>query len=79
MQGFTHFLLVYAHVCLIYIVQAVEVAEVEVPEPGEGQVLVKIEMRPVNPADIFSVQGASVRSFPCSMSLPLCFRLPIVK
>ena len=35
----------------------VEVAEVERPQPGQGEVLVNITLRPVNPADIFSLQG----------------------
>lgn len=37
--------------------QAVKVVEGPVPEPGQGQVLVHIQLRPVNPADLFSVQG----------------------
>ncbi|GAB4815899.1 hypothetical protein N2152v2_002945 [Parachlorella kessleri] len=35
----------------------VEVAEVDRPQPGQGKVLVNIILRPVNPADIFSLQG----------------------
>lgn len=35
----------------------VEVAEVDRPQPGQGEVLVNIILRPVNPADIFSLQG----------------------
>lgn len=30
-----------------------EVVEVDRPVPAEGQVLVQLSMRPVNPADIF--------------------------
>ncbi|KAL4427108.1 hypothetical protein ABPG77_001112, partial [Micractinium sp. CCAP 211/92] len=37
--------------------KAVTVVEGPVPEPGQGQVLVRIQLRPVNPADLFSVQG----------------------
>ncbi|PSC74291.1 NAD(P)-binding [Micractinium conductrix] len=37
--------------------EAVAVVEGPVPQPGQGQVLVKLKLRPVNPADIFSVQG----------------------
>lgn len=36
---------------------AVEVAQAPVPEPGQGQVLIRLQLRPVDPADIFSVQG----------------------
>lgn len=34
-----------------------EIVEINRPEPKEGEVLVNICMRPVNPADIFSLQG----------------------
>ncbi|KAL4459109.1 hypothetical protein ABPG75_013974 [Micractinium tetrahymenae] len=37
--------------------QAVKVVEGPVPEPGQGEVLVRVQLRPVNPADLFSVQG----------------------
>lgn len=33
-----------------------EVVEVPRPTPGQGEVLVRITLRPVNPADIFSLQ-----------------------
>ena len=36
---------------------AVGLVDVKRPEPKEGEVLVHICMRPVNPADIFSLQG----------------------
>jgi hypothetical protein len=38
---------------------AVQVVEGSIPEPDKGQVRVRLQLRPVNPADIFSVQGAS--------------------
>lgn len=41
---------------------AVEIQEVAIPEPKEGEVLVNIKLRPVNPADLFSVQGMSNKS-----------------
>ena len=37
--------------------EAVQVVEGPIPEPGQGQVLVRLQLRPVNPADLFSVQG----------------------
>lgn len=37
---------------------AVQVVEGSIPEPSKGQVRVRLQLRPVNPADIFSVQGA---------------------
>lgn len=37
--------------------QSVRVTEGPIPEPAKGQVLVRLTLRPVNPADIFSVQG----------------------
>ena len=37
--------------------KAVECAEVPVPEPGAGEVLVRVTLRPVNPADGFSLMG----------------------
>ena len=39
--------------------KALEVAAAEVPTAGEGEVLVRLTMRPVHPADIFSAQGES--------------------
>ena len=38
--------------------KAVEVGHAPVPEPGQGEVLVRLLLRPCNPADLFSVQGA---------------------
>jgi NADPH:quinone reductase-like Zn-dependent oxidoreductase len=38
---------------------AVEIVEVDVPSPKQGEVLVRITMRPINPADVISVQGDS--------------------
>jgi NADPH:quinone reductase-like Zn-dependent oxidoreductase len=34
-----------------------QIAQVDVPEPGEGEVLVAIKLRPVNPTDIAQSQG----------------------
>ncbi|PRW59002.1 NAD(P)-binding [Chlorella sorokiniana] len=36
---------------------AVAVAQQPIPEPGQGEVLVRMKLRPCNPADLFSVQG----------------------
>eukprot|EP00197_Chlamydomonas_leiostraca_P016178 CAMPEP_0202860756 /NCGR_PEP_ID=MMETSP1391-20130828/2367_1 /ASSEMBLY_ACC=CAM_ASM_000867 /TAXON_ID=1034604 /ORGANISM="Chlamydomonas leiostraca, Strain SAG 11-49" /LENGTH=59 /DNA_ID=CAMNT_0049539993 /DNA_START=39 /DNA_END=214 /DNA_ORIENTATION=- len=33
------------------------VNDAPVPTPGQGEVLVKVTLRPVNPADIFSIMG----------------------
>ncbi|MBN8293109.1 zinc-binding dehydrogenase [Rhodobacter sp. NTK016B] len=35
-----------------------ELREIELPEPGEGQVLVEVILSPVNPSDFFYLQGA---------------------
>ena len=40
-------------------ISAAQVAQIPVPEPGVGEVVVKIYLRPVNPADVFSLQGES--------------------
>jgi hypothetical protein len=40
--------------------EAVTVTQGPVPEPGQGQVLVRLQLRPVNPADLFSCQGGWV-------------------
>ncbi len=37
--------------------ETVAIAQVPVPEPGPGEALVRINCRPVNPADVFSVMG----------------------
>lgn len=36
---------------------SIEVNEIPIPEPSQGQVLVRITLRPINPADVFSIQG----------------------
>lgn len=41
-------------------VAAARIVEVPIPEPRDGEVLVQMYLRPVNPADIFSVQGKMV-------------------
>jgi NADPH:quinone reductase-like Zn-dependent oxidoreductase len=35
----------------------VEAVASAIPEPQQGQVLVRMKLRPINPADVFSVQG----------------------
>ncbi|KAI3438921.1 hypothetical protein D9Q98_001335 [Chlorella vulgaris] len=40
-----------------YIADLNRVVEGSIPEPSKGQVRVRLQLRPVNPADIFSVQG----------------------
>lgn len=42
----------------------VSIAQVPKPAPGNGEVLVRITMRPCNPADIFSIMG-KVILIPC--------------
>ena len=34
-----------------------DVVELPVPKPAAGEVLVRVTLRPINPADIFSIQG----------------------
>jgi NADPH:quinone reductase-like Zn-dependent oxidoreductase len=34
-----------------------QIAQVDVPEPGQGEVLVAIRLRPVNPTDIAQSKG----------------------
>lgn len=34
-----------------------QIASVEVPAPGEGEVLVRMKLRPVNPTDIAQAKG----------------------
>ena len=34
-----------------------DVVELPVPKPTAGEVLVRVTLRPINPADIFSIQG----------------------
>ncbi|KAK9808716.1 hypothetical protein WJX72_002434 [[Myrmecia] bisecta] len=36
---------------------AIEVGKLDIPQPGEKEVLIRLILRPVNPADIFSIQG----------------------
>lgn len=38
--------------------EAVQVVEADLPEPKEGEVLVKMTLMPVHPADLLSLQGA---------------------
>lgn len=38
-------------------VASISVASAPIPEPAEGEVLVRLMLRPVNPADVFSLQG----------------------
>lgn len=35
----------------------ISVVETPIPSPGEGEVVVKLTLRPINPADIFSLMG----------------------
>ncbi|KAJ3054974.1 hypothetical protein HK097_000199 [Rhizophlyctis rosea] len=37
--------------------KALDVTDVAKPEPGQGEVLVKMKLRPVNPSDIYSIMG----------------------
>lgn len=37
--------------------EGVEVIKGNIPSPGEGEVLCKIYLRPVNPTDVHAVQG----------------------
>lgn len=41
--------------------EAVQVVEGPVPEPGQGEVVVRLQLRPVDPADLFSLQGEKER------------------
>ena len=41
-----------------------KLVDIEVPEPGPGQVLVQIYLRPVNPTDILFCSGAYGPDFP---------------
>ena len=43
--------------------EAVQVVQAPIPEPGQGEVLVRLRLRPVNPADLFSVEGRWVVCF----------------
>ena len=45
----------------------VTVTERPVPEPGAGQVQVRIKLRPVNPSDIFGICGAHLSFQPASL------------
>jgi len=38
-------------------ISTISISEQPIPEPGEGQVVVRMTLRPVNPADIFSLMG----------------------
>lgn len=42
-----------------------KLVDIEIPEPGPGQVLVQIYLRPVNPTDILFCSGAYGPDFPC--------------
>ncbi|CDW84327.1 zinc-binding dehydrogenase family protein [Stylonychia lemnae] len=40
-----------------------QIEEIEVPRPGPGQVLIKVECAPINPSDIFFLKGIYEESF----------------
>ena len=37
--------------------EAVKVVQEPIPQPGQGEALVRLHLRPVNPADLFALQG----------------------
>lgn len=41
-----------------------QLADDPLPEPGQGQVLVEIYLRPINPTDLLLSSGAYGRDFP---------------
>lgn len=62
------------------VAEAAQVVEVPIPEPGEGDVLVRVYLRTINPADVYSIQGqetsvtyllaATLYLFPIHLSFP---------
>ncbi|KAL4427444.1 hypothetical protein ABPG77_000733 [Micractinium sp. CCAP 211/92] len=48
-------------------VASVSLTSAPIPEPAEGEVLVRVTLRPVNPADVFSLQGVYPGFRPASM------------
>jgi NADPH:quinone reductase-like Zn-dependent oxidoreductase len=49
----------------------IQVQDLAIPTPGEGEVVVKMSLRPVNPADIFSLMGVYPGFQPVSGSVPI--------
>ena len=47
--------------------KGVEVVEQAIPEPGVREVLVRLTLRPVNPADVFSICGIYAGFTPASL------------